>query len=419
MKLTMLGGAKEIGRSAILLSSENCKLLLDYGISLSREGPDFPLPVISRELDAILLTHAHLDHSGTIPLLYTSAKPKLITTKLTAELSNLLIRDLIKISSYHLPYESFELMKMLQSIQYIGISDNLRIKDLHVETFNAGHIPGSLMFLITTEGKKILYTGDFNTIDTKMLHGAQIKNQNIDVLIMEGTYATVDHGNRTQIESNFINSVNEIINSGGTVVIPAFSVGRAQEIICVLHHGKINTNIYIDGMAKNVNIIFLKYPEYFRDPELLSRAFKQTTHVERWSERKQIYKKPCVIVAPAGMLQGGNVRFYVKNIAKSEKNAIFLVSYQVEETPGATLIKTGLYASGKKAEKVNAKISYFDFSSHCGNTELLNTIKTTKAKKVILIHGEKNYLEKFQKILQEEKIAEEVIIPETGEEIKI
>ncbi|MEM0084943.1 MAG: MBL fold metallo-hydrolase [Candidatus Methanomethylicia archaeon] len=419
MKIEVLGAAMEIGRSAIKLSTDNSKLLLDYGVLIHRDEPKFPLPVSSRDLNAILLTHAHLDHSGGIPLFYASSKPKLLTTKLTGEITNLLIKDLIKISSYYLPYEFLELNYMLKSIEPIEIGDELRIKDLNIYVLNAGHVPGSVMFLIRAYGKKILYTGDFNTIDTKMLHGAKINFPDIDVIIMEGTYATVDHEERSIVEANFINSIHEVINSNGTVVIPAFSVGRSQEILCVLYHHGIRDRIFIDGMAKTASTIFLDHPQYFRDYKLLSDALKKATWVDSWSKRRKICKESGVIIAPAGMLKGGIVRFYVKKIAKEERNAIFLVSYQVEDTPGAMLIKSGEYNFGKNVEKISAKVKYFDFSSHCGNKELVNVIKSINAKRVILVHGEKKKLEQFKEILEEEKLAEQVIIPEVGEEIPL
>ncbi|NHV11900.1 MAG: MBL fold metallo-hydrolase [Candidatus Verstraetearchaeota archaeon] len=419
MKVNILGAAGEIGRSAIQLTTSNSNILMDYGISFSKNEPKFPIPLSSKGLDAILLTHAHLDHSGGIPIFYVSTKPRLITTKITVEISELLIKDLIKLSSYYLPYESLELTNMVKSTKPVNINDQFRLKDLSIQLLNAGHIPGSSMFLIEGDGKKILYTGDFNVINTRMLQGAQIDLPRLDAIIIEGTYATIDHEDRTKVERDFVSSVNEIVSNGGTVVIPAFSVGRAQEILCVLHQYNIKGKIYIDGMAKDASSIFLNNPDFFRDYSLLLEAHKRAIWVNSWSERRKACKEPGIIIAPAGMLKGGNVRFYVKKTAKDQKNAIFLVSYQVEDTPGAMLMKNGVYNFGGKTEKVNARVKWFDFSSHCGNKELLHTIKMADAKKVILVHGEKNKLEKFKRILQDEKITEDIIIPEVGEEISI
>ncbi|MCS7368271.1 MAG: MBL fold metallo-hydrolase [archaeon GBS-70-058] len=419
MKVTVLGAAGEIGRSAIQLTTSISNILMDYGISFSKNEPKFPIPVSSKELDAILLTHAHLDHSGGIPIFYVSAKPRLIATKITIEISELLIKDLIKLSSYYLPYESLELINMIKSAKPISINANFKLKDLSVQLLNAGHIPGSSMFFIEGDGKKLLYTGDFNTINTKMLHGAQINFPSLDAIIIEGTYATIEHEDRTKIEHDFISSVNEVVSNGGIVVIPAFSVGRAQEVLCVLHQYNVRGKIYIDGMAKDASNIFLDNPDFFRDYSLLLEAHKRAIWVNSWSERKKACKEPGIIIAPAGMLKGGNVRFYVKKTARNEKNAIFLVSYQVEDTPGAMLMKNGTYNFRGKTEKVNAKVKWFDFSSHCGNKELLHTIRMTGAKKVILVHGDKNKLEKFKKVLQDEKIAEDIIIPDAGEEISL
>lgn len=419
MRINILGGANEVGRSAIELDSDNSKILLDYGVLISGKEPRFPLTISPKHLDAIILTHSHLDHSGGIPLLYMTTKPKLLTTQLTLEISELLIKDFIRISSYYLPYELLELKSMLQHAKSVEINDMFKLKDLNITILSAGHIPGSIMALIECQNKRILYTGDFNTRDTQILNGAKINFPKLDAIIMEGTYATVNHEDRLKIENDFIVSVENIVNNGGIVLVPAFSVGRSQEILCVLYKYKINAPVYIDGMAKDASEIMLKHPRYFRDYKLLIDAHKSAIWIDTWSKRRKACRNPGIIVTPAGMLKGGNARFYMKKLAKEEKNAVFLVSYQITGTPGALLLEKGIYNFGNGMEKVKAKVEWYNFSSHCGNRELLETIKTNQVKKVILVHGEKEKLENFQKMVQEEKIAEEVIIPKAGEEILI
>jgi len=419
IEIDILGGGREVGRSAILLKANEKKVLFDYGVMFSDGEPEFPLHVAPKEIDAIFLSHAHLDHSGGLPLLYVTENPKLITTKLTAEITELLIQDFIHISGYFLPYEHLELKSMMQSVTPINYNDSMKIGSLAVKFLNAGHIPGSIMTILEVNNKRILYTGDINTINTRLLKGAPKKLPKLDAIIIESTYATVNHPDRKETEKKFIKGITEVVDNGGIVLIPAFSVGRSQEVLCIIRAYKLKYPVTLDGMARKASRIMLRHPRFFRNYKLLVRALEKAKWVSGWSDRRKACKKPGIIVSPAGMLKGGNAVFYMKKLARNERNAVFLVSYQIPGTPGHILLESGVFNFGKKVEKVKSRVEWFDFSSHCGRKELLEIIgKMKKDTKVILVHGEEGDIEKLgEEIVEEFKL--EVIIPKNGDKIEI
>ncbi len=390
IEITVLGAGREVGRAAIYVKNfkDESTVLLDYGVSFDEEDkPLFPLTVSPSKLKAVLVTHAHLDHVGAVPFLYISARPPLIMSKLTAKLSKLMIEDMIKISGYFLPYEYPELMTMLENVKPIEIGEVLDINNIRIETINAGHIPGSIMFKIIIGEKSILYTGDINTIDTRLIKGFKPQNIDANILIMESTYGLYDHPERNRVEELFIETVRSIIEDGGNVLVPAFSLGRAQEILALLVERLPNANVYYDGMAKEILNIFLEHREYINRYDLLLKVYERFVAVDRTTLRKKICKEGGnIIVAPAGMLKGGPALYYLRRLGDNSKNAIILVSYQAPSTPGRKLLTSGVIEEG--GPRIKAKLYWFDFSSHAGSTELFNVVKSIKnIEKVLLVHG--------------------------------
>ncbi len=414
LKLKFLGGCNEIGRIAIAVKKDDTQILLDYGV-LFNDQPGFPMHIPPREVDAIFLTHAHLDHSGGIPLFHITSSVPVYGTKLTFELSELLIADFIKLSGYYLPFEYLDLRSMMRNCVFMEFGKPVTVKDMKVTLLDSGHIPGGGQILIETEKKRILYTGDFNTIDTELLKGADTEYGKLDCLIIESTYANEDHPERRSLEKSFVESVEEVVEEGGTVLIPAFSVGRAQEIACVLRTHNFNHPVYMDGMARKVNLILLNNLTGLRDPML----FKDTMHMVRevggWKERREAMRKPGVIIAPAGMLKGGPAAYYIQHIGKKKNNAVFLVGFQVPGTPGSELIEKGRCVIDGKVRKVKARVEKFDFSSHCGARELKETVKSLEGNpKVFVIHGANTNCLDFAEWIKSE-VGLDAEAPETGD----
>jgi putative mRNA 3-end processing factor len=402
LKLRFLGGTQEVGRSAIAVSSGNTTILLDYGVMLNRE-PELPLHIPPKEVNGILLTHAHLDHSGGIPLFHIRQRIPVYTTTLTLELTRILIKDLLKLSGYYLPYEYADLESMLQNAAPAECNETFRIGDFKVKFIEAGHIPGSVQIILEAENKKILYTGDVNAYETKLLKAADTGYGELSAIIIESTYADENHPERLKLEEEFVGKVREVVERGGTALIPAFSVGRSQEVICILESHGFEYPVFMDGLALEANEVMLKHPKYFKDYMLLKKALEKTRWINGWRERRQTVKKPCAIVSPAGMLKGGAAAYYVEKVAKNPRNAIFLVSFQIPGTPGRFLLEEKrIYVSGKP-KPVEAELGYFHFSSHADGAGLRKIVKAVKGDpKVFVVHGNRDNCLKFSEWIRSE-----------------
>lgn len=390
VKLKVLGGGRRVGGSALLLESGDTRILLDYGVDISGPEPGFPLHVRPVDLDAVVVTHAHLDHSGAAPLLYVTVKPKLYATKTTLQLSELLIYDFMKLSKYYIPYETAEVSDMINSSTIVEPGAEVEEKGAVLKFWNAGHIPGSIMVEIEMGGQTILYTGDFNLVETCLLKGSSLDPfERADVVIMEGTYAAFDHPPREEVERAFVRDVLEVLDAGGNVLIPAFAVGRAQEILCVLAKHNVRYPIYIDGMARKVNSILLENVDSLKDPKLFKRAVQTTIHVNGWADRKKALRESSIIVSPAAMLKGGAVVHYAKELLEDPKNGIFFVSYVMRDTPARALLENGILQLEDVKKSVAARIEWYDFSSHCGRRELVRAVeKMSPDAKLVLVHSE-------------------------------
>jgi len=390
VRLKGLGGGRRVGKTALLVEGSKTRLLLDYGVDISGAEPEFPLHVRPRDLDFIVITHAHLDHSGAAPFLYVSAKPKLYCTRLTLELLDVLIADFLKLSKYYIPYEYGQVEEMKSGAVEVGVSDEVEERGVVLRFWNAGHIPGSVMTEIEIEGKTILYTGDFNTVDTCLLSGAELEPfERADVVVMEGTYALFNHPPREEVERAFVNDVLEVLDAGGNVLVPAFAVGRAQEILCVLAKHRVRYPVYVDGMARRVNSLLLENLNALRDPDFARKALTSAIQVNGRRDRERALEQPSVIVSPAAMLKGGASIHYVKELIEDRRNAIFFVSYVMRETPARKLLETGILELETLKKKAAARIEWYDFSSHCGKRELLSALEKLDAKaKLVIVHCE-------------------------------
>ncbi|HEY6282578.1 MAG TPA: MBL fold metallo-hydrolase, partial [Nitrososphaerales archaeon] len=359
-----------------------------YG-AMTTKVPGFPMHVPPKDIEGLVLSHAHLDHSGAAPINFLSGNMKLHATPVTSELSNLLIQDFIKISGQYLPFEFLDLMAMNSNTVNHGFMEPFQVGDLNITFYDAGHIPGSAIIAVEAGNKRLLYTGDINGDETNLLAGSWKNLGEADMVITESTYATADHPHRSKAEAELVDFAKEVVERGGVLLVPAFSVGRAQEIAMTLVKAGFRHPIAMDGMALKVNGILLRYQEYLRDPSLLRRTFETMEEVTSWTQRRHLIKRPGVIISPAGMLVGGASIFYNEHLSMDEKNGISIVSFQVPGTPGRTLIDKGLTIYRGKPTKVKAEVRRFDFSSHSGKSALLSDLKGIGGSpKFLTVHGE-------------------------------
>ena len=418
MKVGFLGGAREVGRIGITVKSEKTQVVLDYGVMLDRT-PGFPMHVPPKEVDGLILTHSHLDHSGAVPMFYIEGQRPLYTNQLNLELTQLLIQDFIHLSGYYLPFEYLELKTMMRSNKHLDFGVEEQLGDMRFQLLDAGHTPGSAQVLIETEGKRFLFTGDFNTADSKLLKGATMDYGDLDAVVMESTYANEDHTERSALEKRFVESATEVVEKGGIVLVPAFGVGRAQEMACILAAHHFEYPVVLDGMAREASRIMMNYKEFLRDPKLLVDAMHSVDWVEGWRDRRRALRTPSVIVSPAGMLKGGPSSFYVSKIGKKANNAIFLVSYQIPGTPGKELMDKGVCTIDGRVRKVKAHYEHFDFSSHCGASQLKDALRKLGGKpKVFVVHGAERNCELLANWAKTE-LGLEAVAPKTGDTFEI
>jgi len=418
LEIKFLGGTREVGRIAITVKTEKSRVLLDYGVMLDHT-PGFPMHVQPKDVDAIILSHSHLDHSGAIPIFYVQGKKPLYTNRLTAELNQLLISDFIHLSSYYLPFEYLELKSMMNSSIHVDFDTPRTVGDITFQFKNAGHIPGSVQPLIEAEGKRILFTGDFNLTETRLLPGAKMNYGDLDAVIIESTYATEEHTERQKLENDFVDACTEVAEKGGTVLVPAFGVGRSQELACVLSAHHFEYPVTIDGMARDVSRVFMSFPQFLKDHKMFMDAMHSTEWVEGWRDRRKTGNAPGVVISPAGMLKGGPAMFYISKIGKRSNNAVFLVSYQIPGTPGKELLEKGICVIDGKMRKVKARVQHFDFSSHCGASELKEAVKRLGGKpKIYVVHGAERNCEYFAKWARDE-LGLEATAPKAGDTFKV
>lgn len=417
-RVKVLGSGREVGRAAILVEGSGGSLLLDYGVNFDeQDNPVFPEHVRPRDLSGVVLTHSHLDHVGAAPMLYTSVKPPLYATPLTLSVSRLLLYDMIKLNGPSLAFDEPVVDEMLSSATSLGYGDYVEAGSFRFKLLPSGHIPGSASVLVDLSDKTLLYTSDVNVIDTKLMKPAELEGVEANIVVIESTYGNTNHPPREETEARFVNAVREVVESGGVVLVPVFSVSRGQEIMCVLAYNNVEAPVWVDGMVKDVAELYLKYPEYIRLNGILAKAMSEFNIVRGWHERKLAYGEPGVIVSSSGMLKGGPSLYYLKKIAENPKNAVFLVSFQGKGTPGRQILETG--TALPEEIPVRARVEWFDFSSHIDQKGIIKIVKNLKnVEKIILVHGTPKAQEALTVKIKEE-LDIKPLTPATGDTIEI
>ncbi|MBU0761918.1 MAG: beta-CASP ribonuclease aCPSF1, partial [Candidatus Altiarchaeota archaeon] len=371
------------------------------------------------ELDAVVISHAHLDHCGFVPYLYKYGYDgPIYCTEPTRDLMSLLVLDAVEIGvkgQNELPFSSKEVREMIKHtipLEYGEVADIT--PDIHLTLYNAGHILGSSIchFHIGEGLHNLVYTGDFKFGDTRLLEAANYEFPRAETLIMESTYGGRYDAQpkRKDAETELLNAIKETISRGGKVLIPVFSVGRSQEVMMVLESAyrmrELDVPVYIDGMIFEATAIHTSYPEYLKNHikhrifngynPFLVDAFQK---VEGRKQRQEIIESPdaCIIIATSGMMTGGPSVEYFRALAEDERNMICFVGYQAEGSLGRR-IQNGLKEvvveddTGKtKGIKTRIAVQTIDgFSGHADRRQLLGYSKkiNPKPKRAIIMHGE-------------------------------
>ena len=405
MEIKVLGAAGEVGRSAFQVNCDGTNFLLDYGVMFGKPRggpPPYPLHVKPRDIDSVIITHAHLDHSGCVPSLFVSGNCNVYGTAPTFDLSKLLIQDMIKIEKNSHSFGVPEIDNMMAKSKIIGFKEKITRGNASFELRSSGHVIGGSTVLVESKDKKLFYTGDINLRGSRLLPPADLDIGEMDMVITESTYSQENQMPRKESEKGLIDFANEVIDRKGTLFIPSFSVERSQEVASVLINSGFNHKIIMDGMALKVNEVLLKYPEYLRNPEIFKDVIEKVVSVRDHNERKRALSEPCVVISPAGMLVGGNAVYFLQELSFNDKNGIALVSYQGEGTPGKKLLDTGKVQTRGKDLNVKAEVKQFQFSGHADRDSLFEMIKNLKGNpKIMTVHGDDESCTRFAEEIHE------------------
>ena len=390
MNLEFLGGAREVGRSAVLVDDS---LLLDYGI-LTADPPQYPIR--DPEPDAVVVSHGHLDHVGAVPaLLKGPRRPTVHWTPPTAELARTLARDTLKLhgNSPLCPFSDEHVARLGEVESRHGYGDPFDVAGgadaggYEVTLFDAGHIPGSAHVLVDDGDARLLYTGDFHTDDQRLVSETTAR-PDADVVVCESTYADVTHDDRRAVERAWAESVTTTIREGGTVVAPVFAIGRTQEMALVADANDLTP--YVDGMGIEVTRLLRRHPEFLRDPEALRRATGAARFVTgRDGQRKRIAADNALILTTSGMLAGGPAMTYIPEIRGNPTNTVTLTGYQVEGTPGRELLDHGRLPIDGRVYPVSARVESYDFSAHADRDGLESFLEAYRDATVLVVHGDR------------------------------
>lgn len=421
-----LGGVKQVGRSCFVVLTPESKVMLDCGINPGEAlGLDaYPridwFPFTLSDLDAVVLSHAHIDHQGFLPALFRYGyRGPVYCTEPTLPLMTLLQMDSVKIAKAngsYLPYESrdvYEVIKHCVTLPYGKPTDIS--PDITITLNNAGHIMGSATVHLNISGAhNILYSGDYKFARTQLLDTALSIYPRVETLITESTYGNTSDimPDQTTVYDNFTKSINHTLQHGGKVLIPVPAVGRAQEMMLVLDKEMRDRNlvecpIYIEGMISEASAIHMSYAHYlgFNVRKSVSSGVnpfqsEYFTLVNGPGKRDEILedRSPSIIMATSGMLEGGPSVEYFKSIAPVRENKIIFVSYQINGTLGRRVMDGIMNEIGMMDKKgkvkvvpVNCETQRIDgFSGHSDFNQIMNFVYRVKPKRVIVNHGEKS-----------------------------
>ena len=434
LRVVGLGGFREVGRSCLLVQTQSSKVLIDVGVNTATSDPSKAYPYLNTlgfslsEIDAVVISHGHMDHMGFLPYLYAYGYDgPVYCTAPTRDLMALLQQDYINLCKKTFgtgaPYTKKDIQKELKNVITVDYGEVVDITpEIKMTLYNAGHILGSAsVHLHIGEGAhNLVYSGDIKFGFTKLFNPAHTKFPRLETLLIESTYGgkTDPSLNRYESEKKLTTIIQETIDKRGKVLIPVFAVGRSQEILLVLEeysrkHPDFNVPVYIDGMVLDASAIHTAYPEFLKE-QLQRRILSDRSPFEspiikvaRGMSKEQITNgEPAIILAPSGMLSGGPSLEYLKLMAEDERNTLVFVGYQSALSLGSKIQKGQkevpvLGNDGRmKTLKINMRVETAEgFSGHSDHAQLKAYLRNLKPSpnKVITMHGDWGKTDDFAK----------------------
>ncbi len=416
IRMTSFGAFREVGRSAILVQTPESRVLLDCGISVgsaTRPYPYLDVPEFNiQDLDAVVITHSHLDHCGFLPYLYEYGYTgPVYCTRPTRDLMALLQLDYLQVcqrENKKTPYTSKGIEKAIKhciTLEYGEVSDIT--PDIRLTLQNAGHLLGSASahLHIGNGLYNLLYTGDMKYENTTLFEKASTDYARCETLIIESTYGGAEDilPSYKEGEAKLVEIIKKTLERKGRVLVPVFAVGRSQDVIAILSKTDIDVPIYLDGMIWDATAIHTAYPEFmskyirdkilhkgknpFNDPRLKGIGSQK--------ERQEVLEstEPCVVLATSGMLVGGPAIEYLQNFASDERNTLIFVGYQGEGTLGRRIQKGWKQVQLDNGKAIELKLNIETIqglSGHSDRNQLINFVRNLKAKprRIIINHGD-------------------------------
>jgi len=410
LKIEVLGGAREVGGSCISVETDSCKVALDYGIKLDAEPKKLP-----KDFDAVIISHAHLDHTGSL-LSLSKNNPVIVGSDISRDVTVDLLHDMVKIQNEKGVFDYQD-----SHADKIGACwwsrDAIALPGLNVQLQAAGHVAGAKMTTLQAEGKKIVYTGDFCFHDTEILQGCKLETlpRKPDVLISESTYGGKIRKPRHELIDQFMNQLSLTMARRGNVLIPTFAFHRSQEmakrIDTAIENGALpRYNVYtISNLAHRIN-------GYFNhNKPLFTKEIRQQKHPFNYRHVKHLYRtsqidEPAIVICTSGFGHAGASLRLLTQWAGDKANSIVLTSgYLPPNSPLKLAKEEGLFKIDEETYKVNAEVKQFELSGHADQTELIQLVSKLKPKRTLLVHGDLEQAE-----LLSEKISDmtDVCIPE-------
>ena len=416
MKIRVLGAAREVGGSCIALETDQCKVSLDYGIKLEGVTDEYP-----KNFDATIISHAHLDHSGSLPRLAKARNNQLIIgPKITRDITANLLADMIKIQKTkgNAEYDE-QIVTKIKDIWWQSC-ESVNLPGMTVELLPAGHVAGARITSIISEGKRVIYTGDFCLHDSEILEGCNLGviPKEPDVLIMESTYGGSVRPPRKELISQFFKVLQGQMRRRANILIPTFAFHRSQEMAkriddAMEEHVVPNYNVYaISSLARKITGLFNANKDLFTErirEQAQPFEYKHVKQVERTEE----IEEPAIVVCTSGFGHAGASLSLLAQWAESEDNAIILTSgYLPEDSPLRLAKEKRFFRQEGEKIPVYAQFEQVELSGHADQVELIEFVRVLKPKKTLLVHGDLRQAELLSGEISE---LTEVLIPEKGE----
>jgi len=419
MNLTFYGGAREVGGSSITVETGNGKIALDYGIKVE-EGLRHDLP---RDLDAVVVTHAHLDHSGNL-LTLADTGIATIGSIATRDITSDLLLDLIKVhrlKGLPIPYTSRDVEKVYHA--WIP-QERVGLPGMEVNLCPAGHVMGARMVHLKAEGKNLLYTGDFCLHNTEILDGADIcaLPKEPDILIMESTYGGTCRPNRDELVNELLKNIIYAQERGGNILIPTFAFHRMQEMVrridLALEKGLLPryNAYYLSGLAEKITAYFNDHTEFLGKMVQDDPAPFNYARV-RYLRRAEQIRQPALVVCTAGFGHAGFSRKLLFDWISDEENSIIIsCGYIPKESPLSWARDKEVIEENGEKFPVKASVKQIELSGHADQSELVEFVKRVQPRKTFLVHGDAQQAEALGELLG---TLTEVAIPSKGEQFTV